>query len=285
MTPGRKTACLLVAALACLPTHSPDAGVQPDELRVVSYNIRHGRGDDNAVDLERTANVLRPLQPDIVGLQEVDDRATRSGGVPQAGRLGQLLDMHHAFGEFMDFQGGAYGMAILSRQPILSVDPVPLPEGNEPRVALTVQTPLPDGSRITVVNVHFDWVRDDSFRFAQAERLAHYLDGLTMPYVLLGDFNDLPDSRTLELFRARAAEAKKPDGQRFTFPATRPAREIDYIFFAPADRWRADDVRVIDERFASDHRPVFAVLRRVRADQEVRIPPRIEQPAASQASP
>jgi hypothetical protein len=91
--------------------------LQPaDALRVVSYNIRHGRGNDDVVDLERTARVLRALSPDIVGLQEVDERATRSGGVPQAVRLGELLGMHHAFGRFMDYQGGAYGLAILSRQ-------------------------------------------------------------------------------------------------------------------------------------------------------------------------
>lgn len=259
MAPGRTIACILLAALACLTPPSPHA-VQPDALRVVSYNIRHGRGDDKVVDLERTARVLRPLRPDIVGLQEVDERATRSGDVPQAERLGELLGMHHAFGKFMDFQGGAYGMAILSRHPILLVDPVTLPDGNEPRVALTVVTRLPDGGRITIVNVHFDWVRDDRFRFAQAERLARHLDGLKTPYVLLGDFNDLPESRTIELFRARAEEARKPADGRLTFPAAEPVRQIDYIFFAPPGRWRAAEVRVIDERAASDHRPVFAVL-------------------------
>lgn len=52
--------------------------VQPEAIRVVSYNIKHGRGNDNVVNLDRTAGVLRTLQPDIVGLQEVDDLATRT---------------------------------------------------------------------------------------------------------------------------------------------------------------------------------------------------------------
>ena len=42
-------------------------------------------------------------------------------------------------------------------------------------------------------------MRDDGFRFAQAEALSKYLDGLKTPYILLGDFNDLPESRTLAL--------------------------------------------------------------------------------------
>src|SRR5918993_1700126 len=76
---------------------------QGDAIRVVSYNIKHGRGNDNVVDLDRTAAVLRRLRPDMIGLQEVDDRARRSGGVAQAEYLGKALGMHHAFGRFMDF--------------------------------------------------------------------------------------------------------------------------------------------------------------------------------------
>ena len=250
-------ALLLVGLL--LPVGVPT--IQPaDELRVVTYNIKHGRGNDNVVDLERTAAVIRAQRPDIVGLQEVDDRAERSGRVPQAEQLGKSLGLNHAFGRFMDFQGGAYGMAMLTRFPIEATQEVRLPEGNEPRIALSVRVGLPDGRPLTIVNVHFDWVRDDAFRFAQAEGLTKYLDELKTPYILLGDFNDVPESRTLALFKARAGEAAKPEGDRFTFSSTEPSREIDYIFFAPAAAWRARDVRVVDERIASDHRPVVAVL-------------------------
>src|SRR5690606_4824448 len=158
---------------------------------------------------ERTAGVIRAQRPDIIGLQEVDDRTGRSGKAAQAERLGQLLGMHHAFGRFMDYQGGAYGMAILTRQPIVSTRSIQLPEGNEPRIALTVQVRLADGRLLTIVNVHFDWVSDDAFRFAQAQAVTKYLDALKTPYILLGDFNDLPESRTLALFKARAGEARK----------------------------------------------------------------------------
>ena len=262
-------ALLLVGTVAVASAVQPQ--VQPTgELRVVSYNIKHGRGNDNVVDLDRTAAVIRAQRPDIVGLQEVDDRAERSGTVPQAERLGHSLGLHHAFGQFMDFQGGAYGMAILTRQPIVATHSVQLPEGNEPRIALAVQMRLTDGGQgpgghiLTIVNVHFDWVGDDAFRFAQAQALTKYLDALTTPYILLGDFNDVPESRTVGLFKARAGEARKPAADRFTFSATAPAREIDFIFFAPQSHWRAREVKVIDERVASDHRPIVAVLSPVR---------------------
>lgn len=252
----------LVALLAASAPGALTSAQESSDVRVVSYNIKHGRGNDDVVDLDRTARVLQALRPDIVGLQEVDDRATRSGGVAEARWLGEKLGMHHAFGSFMEFQGGAYGMAILSRYPITSTRSIRLPEGNEPRVALAVEVRLPDGQPFTIVNVHFDWVGDDGFRFAQATALANALDGLTTPYVLLGDFNDTPDSRTLSLFRSRASEAVKPESDRLTFSSTEPEKEIDFVFYAPATAFKTHEVRVIDEPVASDHRPVLAVLRR-----------------------
>ena len=44
------------------------------ELRVLTYNIQHGAGADGIVDLERQAEVIQRLKPDLVALQEVDDR-------------------------------------------------------------------------------------------------------------------------------------------------------------------------------------------------------------------
>lgn len=253
-----------LALLLGLMLHSAvecSASTQPP-LTVVTYNIRHGRGADDTVNLARTAAVLRDLAPDVVALQEVDDRVTRSGGTDQAAALGGLLGMEHAFGSFFDYQGGQYGMAILSRHPIRLVEPIRLPDGNEPRVALLVEVELPGGERLRVINVHFDWVASDSFRLPQARALAGHLDTLAGPWIVLGDFNDLPGSPTLALFRERAEEAAKPPGAGATYPASAPEREIDYIFAAPRAAWVVGVAEVIPEAVASDHRPVRALLRR-----------------------
>lgn len=260
MPVSRQFLLLAALALGCrtAPTATPAPGTTT--LRVVSYNIRHGRGMDNEVNLPRTAEVLRRLQPDIVGLQEVDSVVERSGRVAEAQALGDRLGLQHAFGGFMAYQGGQYGMGILSRFPIRRVIPVRLPDGNEPRIALAAELDAPGVGPLMVVNVHFDWVASDSFRIVQATALTRFLDSLPIPYILLGDFNDEPGSATLALFHARAREASKPAGDRFTFSSTEPVKEIDFIFGAPAGRWGSDSVRVIAETVASDHRPVFAKL-------------------------
>ena len=74
-------------------------------LKVISYNIKRGLGNDNNTDLLRAAYRLDASDPDIVGLQEIDDRTTRSRLVDQAATLGDRLGMHHAFGPFHEFSG------------------------------------------------------------------------------------------------------------------------------------------------------------------------------------
>lgn len=230
----------------------------------VTYNIRHGRGNDNEVNLIRTADVLRGLGADIIGLEEVDSLVERSNRIDEPDSLAKLLGMHAAFGAFFDYQGGKYGLGMLSRNPVISSHSLRLPDGNEPRVALFAYTTTAAGDTIAVVVVHFDWVENDSFRFVQASVVAAALDTMTTPYVLLGDFNDVPASRTLALFTSRAVEAKKPAGASNSFPSDNPDTEIDYIFVAPESRWRIGATSVVDERMASDHRPVRAMLEYLR---------------------
>ena len=232
----------------------------PRPLRAATYNIHRAEGTDGVLDVDRIARVLRELGADVVGLQEVDIGTERSERANQALELAGLLGMHPAFGGFMDYQGGRYGMAILSRFPIASVRSFELPEGNEPRVALLVDVRLPDDSLLLVANVHFDWVDDDRYRFAQATALADHLRTIERPYVLLGDFNDVPGSRTLELFDGFLRAAEKPGEDRSTWPSMQPEVEIDHVLCAPPTAWGVGDVRVVDEPLASDHRPVVVDL-------------------------
>ena len=230
-------------------------------LRVASYNIRHGAGTDNRLDLERTAALLKNINPDIIGLQEVDKRAKRSDSVDQTAFLADAISMgHSAFGAFMDFQGGEYGLSILSKFPIEKAHEIRLPDGNEPRVALACELKISDQQTIMAINVHFDWVENDAFRFAQASVVSTFISGLDIPYVLLGDFNDTPGSRTLDLLSKNTLPVKKPEENHFTFSSTKPSQEIDFIFAAPQHRWAVQGSYVFDGPKTSDHRPILGIL-------------------------
>ena len=105
------------------------------EIRLASYNIFHCQGADKKIDFARTAAALGQGCPDFVGLQEVDSVTKRSNRLDQAAEMGKILGMHATYAKTLAFQGGVYGIAILSREKPLSVERIPLP-GKEPRVLL-----------------------------------------------------------------------------------------------------------------------------------------------------
>ena len=229
----------------------------PTTLRILTYNIHHGAGNDEVLDLERIAELIRSLNPDLVALQEVDNRTERTGGVAQAARLGQLTGMGSAFGKFMDYQGGEYGMAVLSRLDYEKPTNHMLPEGPEPRSSMAIRVQLPNGGELIFAGVHF--YRTAEERMAQARRLLDVLGTEEVPVILAGDFNSTPDSAVMA-FIDESFEIPDKGDNHFTFRSDRPDREIDFIVYRPADRFTVVELRVIDEPVASDHRPVLLVL-------------------------
>ncbi len=111
------------------------------QLRILTYNIHHGEGTDGRFDLARIAGVITALRPDLVALQEVDRKTTRAHGIDQAAELARLTGMNYAYGPAMEYAGGEYGEAILSRFGLVSIDNyiLPWPDGSEPRALLVVR--------------------------------------------------------------------------------------------------------------------------------------------------
>ena len=230
----------------------------PDTLRILANNTHHGAGLDGVLDRERIASVIRSVDPDVVALQEVDQGVERTDRVVQAGAYGSLTGMEAVFGAFMEYQGGRYGMALLSRHPILSWENHRLPPGAEPRSALTARIRMPaSGREVVVAGIHF--YRTEEERMAQARRTAEILEPHTVPVLLAGDFNSLPGSPVMELLAQGWAVPEK-EGPRYTFPADEPAREIDFILVRPHDGFRVLEYRVLEDPVASDHRPVLMVV-------------------------
>ena len=228
-----------------------------ERVRVMSYNIKHGRGNDGVIDLERAARVIESVAPDVVTLQEVDEGCGRSGGVDQVGWLGERLGMRPLFGPFMDYDGGRYGMAILSRVPIVSWQNIVLPPGAEPRSALAARVRLASGRELVVVGIHL--YASEEERLAQARAVIEAFAEEAAPVLLAGDFNSRPGSPVMRLFEQGWTNPDKGE-DRFTFHAEEPRREIDFILYRAASATRVAQLDVLHEPLVSDHRPLLLDL-------------------------
>ena len=82
----------------------------------MSYNIRIGIGMDQQTNLKRIAEVINKIQPDYVGLQEVDSVCERSGWINQYAELARLTGMYPIFAPATERSKGLYGIAALSRK-------------------------------------------------------------------------------------------------------------------------------------------------------------------------
>jgi endonuclease/exonuclease/phosphatase family metal-dependent hydrolase len=241
---------------------------EPSTVRVMVYNIHAGKDAAGVDNLARVAALVRETNADLVLLQEVDQGTRRSGNVDQPAVLAAGTGFHVAFGSALDYDGGEYGVAILSRWPIASdtlihlpVDPPQARAGgsHEPRGALRTEIVSPHG-RMTVFTTHIDASADDHWRRQEARIVAALVDTATRrnPLVLLGgDLNSTPESVVQQELRAtglRDAHAECGRGEGLTFPADSPVKRIDYLYLT--GRLRCATAEVPGTQ-ASDHRPVI----------------------------
>ena len=240
-------------------------------LRVLVYNIHAGADAAGANNIDRVASIVRDTKADIVLLQEVDKGVARSLRQDQPAELARLTGLNATFGKSLDYQGGLYGIAILSRFPIITdtvvhlpVNPPQLRSGAsyEPRVALRAYISTPAG-RLAVINTHLDPSGDDSFRRQEIVtllQLAQLSESMLGPVLLGGDFNSTPESAVQQTVRGsvRDAWSECGKGQPLTYPANVPVKRIDYLFLTK--RVSCSDAQVIETQ-ASDHRPVFFTVR------------------------
>lgn len=226
-------------------------------LGVMAYNIHHAADASGKVDVDRIARVIRESGADIVALQEVDRNVERSGRRDLLAELAEATALQHrAFGKNLDFGGGDYGNALLSRFPIdeYGNEHLHQREPHEQRGVLRARLSV-DGTPLFVFVIHLDHASERERLFG-IDQLETMLAEIEHPAIIAGDLNDVPQSLAYERITSISLDAwaTTGDGDGHTFPSTDPDRRIDYVFHTPELRplrsW-------VPETEASDHRPVL----------------------------
>ena len=219
------------------------------QLKVMSYNVRHCAGMDLVVDYDRTAAVIAQQQPDVVALQELDSTTGRSEQHDQLGELANRTQYYPVFGSAIDYDGGKYGVGILTREQPVSTRHIPLP-GEEPRVLLVVE--LKD---YVLACTHLDL--EEEQRLASVPLIVAEAQRWQKPFILAGDWNDAPDSQLLQEIKNYFTVNS---GDQVTFPADTPQECLDYIASFKEQPAVTLEYSVIAEPSASDHRPIVVSI-------------------------
>ena len=259
---------LLVALLVVSVNPKPAARVSATPLasnktlRLMTYNIHVGIGMDKKLDLPRIASVINAQHPDLVGLQEVDRGVERTQRVDEIAEIARLTRMDYAFAFNLRYQGGQYGVAILSRFPIRATDHRLYQNTREAERRGFIRAEIIVGDRtVNFVTTHLDYQYDDG-RLFEAQQLLAALNEVKGPLVVVGDFNDIPAGRAYQLMRDQFDDAwieSRSTNEGFSYPADKPTKRIDYILSRRTDRVRTKKAWTVST-LASDHVPVVADL-------------------------
>jgi len=230
----------------------------PHRLRVASYNIHECVGSDGRRDPARIAAVLREIDADIIGLQEVDARPSATSESMQMEYLASTLGLHAVAGPTLQRSNGEYGNALLTRRPVLDVRKIDLTVyRREPRGALDVDLDI-DGAAVRVVVTHLGLLPGE--RRTQVRRLVDLLGESRSDVVILcGDINEwFAVGRPLRWLHARLGRT----GGIATFPAAFPVFALDRIWVHPRTALAGLTAHATPvARQASDHLPLLADIR------------------------
>lgn len=256
-------------ALSVVFLYSPDVrgAERSDTVRILCYNIHYGQGNDGKYDVARLAKVIQRTKPDLVALQEVDVGVKRSGRVHEAQRLAELTGMAVRFGPTQHYEGGLFGNAVLTRLPILDVmiQPLPYTESTPervtyPRGAIVVTVRGPGDKPLKFISTHFQH-NVPADRVAEAKAInKHFTTNNQIPTILAGDMNAKPDSEPIQILLKQWTNAIDEKASP-TAPSSKPRSRIDYIFYRSESQFEMIESKVIEEPMASDHLPVFAILK------------------------
>ncbi|MDR1675903.1 MAG: endonuclease/exonuclease/phosphatase family protein [Tannerella sp.] len=222
----------------------------------MSYNIRNGVGLDNVVNYQRIADVIKELSPDAVALQELDSVTNRSNHTDVLACLADLTNMYAVYGASIPYDGGKYGIGVLSKMRPLAWSRIPLPGREEARSLLMVEFP-----EYVFCCTHFSLNEEDRLTSVTLIDEAVKTYHARKPVFLAGDLNATPHSPEMKAFGKNWKILN--DTRQSTFPADRPDRTIDYLLgYLPGGHvYSVRQTHVLPEPKASDHRPLYADVR------------------------
>lgn len=243
---------LLIFSAACV-SKKPAENNYLITTRILSYNVKNCLGMDGITDYKRVADIINRIGPEIVALQELDSATQRSNGNVILDKLAQYTGMYGTYGASIDYQGGKYGIGILTKEKPVAWKRIPLPGREEKRSLLIVEL-----KHLVIGCTHFSLNAED--RLASAEIANTAFSDYSKPVLMAGDLNAVTGSPVIESIKKKWNILNDPSVP--TIPSNQPRNCIDFILGlkSPAYVFDTGQTVVVPEPVASDHLPVWAIV-------------------------
>ncbi|MTB67925.1 endonuclease [Providencia sp. wls1943] len=246
-------------------------------IKVATYNIGKNELAADVANLDELSKAIAKIDADVIVLTEIDNKTARSKKVNQLEEIAKANKMDFAFGKALDFDGGEYGVGILSKYKIEKSQVVNLPSGGaEQRVVLLSQITKPGfDSPIIIMGTHLDWQKDPTIRIDQVRHILDATIGDTETgfdniaasiKILAGDFNSTAKEQPIQEISYFWDPVEKKGVNYRTWPAVNPAIDIDHIFTYKGQEWDVKTMTIPTDSKdfqwskVSDHLPVIAEL-------------------------
>jgi len=202
-------------------------------VNVLTYNILHGANTDGSNNYDKIAEIINSVNPDLVALQEVDFMTNRVKKINLAQEIALRTNMISLFGKAMNFDNGEYGVAVLSKNEIISSQNITLPvyHENEPRTVLQILTTMDSGDTISFICTHLDYKPNSLERIEQVNKINELFANSKFPTILAGDFNDIPNSDAINILEKYWQSTYDKLNQLFIFSSNMTNRKIDNVMF------------------------------------------------------
>ncbi|KOP68426.1 hypothetical protein AMS62_26635 [Bacillus sp. FJAT-18019] len=219
-----------------------------NDIRLMTYSIRHGKGLDGHTKLQRLAEEIAKTNADVVALQGIDRFIPRSGFQDQLKKLSKQLGMYSCFSPSINLLVSQYGNAILSKYPIITKE-ITFMRGTKERRSILMAKIQMDIDVLTVINTHLG--KHTKERTKHIPILLNTLNLYDKPSVLAGDFNMEMDDSLMKSFSSHWQKIELQEKN----PTFKNGREIDHIFVNMPTEYASAWVQ---HSAASDHHPVIA---------------------------
>ena len=257
-----------------------------DSLKILTYNIEGMKpGTNPSLRLALIISELRQVDPDIIGLQEINEDVNGDGSDNQGLRIKNALEEYFETeyyyyqqqthlswdNEFKEFIG------IITKYPVMDQGYHQLVTGVFPRKVVWNQISTPIGE-INFFNTHLSF-NSGAVRLQQVEQIDNYINTIStengvVSNILTGDFNAVPQSPVIQyltepstdIYYFSSFQKVNPEISGFTVPSNGPTAKIDFVFYTNKSTVSVDTSYIVmdeplgEDLYFSDHLGVMSIF-------------------------